>query len=199
MTLFESIPSNLKFTASFLLLLVVFVGGFLYFVQKQEQQTLNSYIEHSEMRISSFAFEQGGIIPTKYTCDGDNVNPPLNFESVPSQTVSLVLLVDDPDVPVELRPSGNFDHWVIFNMPGRKIGIDEDSNPGRSVIGLNSAGENKYKGPCPPDGQHRYFFRLYSLDTKLDLDLSATKADVIAAMDGHINEVAELMGTYKRK
>jgi len=198
MTFFESIPSNLKFTANFVLLLAVVITGFLYFIRGQEQDTLDSYVLYSDMKITSPLFEDGSVIPTKYTCDGDNVNPPLVFESVPSQTVSLVLLMDDPDVPTNLRPDGNFDHWVVFNMPGRKIGISEDSVPGRSLVGRNSRGESKYTGPCPPDREHRYYFRLYSLDIKLDLDLTATKADVLAAMDGHINEVAELMGTYNR-
>lgn len=196
MTFFESIPSNLKFALSFFIFLMVGIAGFLYFVRSEQQRTLDSITFNTSMEITSTAFTDGGLIPQKYTCNGDNVNPPLTFSGVPSQSVSLVLLMDDPDVPTDLRPDGNFDHWVAFNIPPKKAGIAEGTNPGQSIIGKNSRGENAYTGPCPPDREHRYFFKLYALDIKLDLDRNATKQDVLNAMEGHIDDQAVLMGRY---
>jgi Raf kinase inhibitor-like YbhB/YbcL family protein len=149
------------------------------------------------MKISSPAFENNASIPIKYTCEGENINPAIEFKDVPTGTKSLALLMDDPDVPKNLKPDGVFDHWVVFNMPPETSGIAENSTaPG--VTGKNSAGQNKYTGPCPPDREHRYFFRLYALDTMLNLDQNATKEDVLKATEGHILEQSELVGKYNK-
>ncbi len=149
------------------------------------------------MQISSSAFSHNGIIPSLYTCEGKNINPPLQFTAAPSTTISLVLLMDDPDVPKSLRPDGMYDHWVLFNIPPDITSIEENSIPS-GTQGKNTAGENCYIGPCPPDRQHRYFFKLYALDTLLDLHAGATKAEVEKAMHGHIIAFAELIGLYEK-
>jgi Raf kinase inhibitor-like YbhB/YbcL family protein len=145
----------------------------------------------ADLTVKSSAFEHNQPIPAKYTCDGEEINPPLTIQGVPKEAKSIVLLVDDPDAP-----RGTFDHWVMWNIPLTDK-IDEDSTPGTE--GLNGAGENNYHGPCPPYGVHRYFFKVYALDTKLALNPSATrKKEVEKAMQGHILAQGELMGTYKR-
>lgn len=146
------------------------------------------------MKITSTAFAEGLEIPSKYTCDGENVNPPLSFADVPSNTKSLVLIVDDPDAPM-----GTFVHWVLYNIPTTINKIEEASLPESISAGKNSAGSTTYIGACPPSGTHRYFFKLYALDAQLSLQLNSTKADVEKAMEGHIVESSQLMGLYKRK
>ena len=153
--------------------------------------------ESVKMNISSSAFSENGLIPAKYACDGQNVNPPLEFSGVPAGAKSLALTMDDPDVPKNLLPSGVFDHWVVFNMPPDPTGIGENSTP-PGVQGSNGAGKSAYTGPCPPDREHRYFFKLYALDSMLDLPAGATKAQVKAAVQGHILGQAQLIGRYNR-
>lgn len=149
------------------------------------------------MRVSSPAFVSGGQIPSEYTCDGKNVNPPLVFENVPFEARSLVLIMDDPDVPKEIRPSGVFDHWVVFNIPPDTTGVASDSVlPGTN--GMNGGGSHTYTGPCPPGGEHRYFFKLYALDDMLDLPQGASKQQVEEAMVGHVLCEAEFVGRYGR-
>ena len=144
-----------------------------------------------ELIITSPAFENNGFIPSKYTCDGDDVNPPLNIEGVPEETQSLVLMVDDPDAPM-----GTWDHWIVWNIdPTGKI--EENSIPG--IEGLNNFRKHSYGGPCPPSGTHRYFFKVYALDRKLDLHLNSRKRDVERVMKGHILAKGELIGLYKRR
>lgn len=150
------------------------------------------------MKISSPTFTNEGKIPSPYTCDGDNVNPPLEFADVPNGTASLALIMEDPDVPKSIRPDGMWDHWVVWNIPPSTAGIDEGTLP-PGVVGLSTRGVNEYGGPCPPDREHRYFFYLYALDTMLDLPEASTKADLLGAMEGHIIERAELMGRYERQ
>jgi Raf kinase inhibitor-like YbhB/YbcL family protein len=150
------------------------------------------------MRLTSPAFEHEGKIPSKYTCQGHNINPPLEFSEVPFEAKSLVLLMDDPDVPAFVRKECMYDHWVIFNMPSDTQRIDENSTP-PGIQGKNTAGASAYTGPCPPDREHRYFFMLYALDTMLQLDSSASKDDVKKAMAGHIIVKAELMARYEKK
>ena len=154
-------------------------------------------VKDGNMKITSSAFEHEQLIPVKYSCDSDNINPELSISDTPEGTVSLALLMDDPDVPRNLRPDGVFDHWTVFNMPPTIESIVENTVP-PGVIGLNSRGTNEYIGPCPPDKEHRYFFKLYALDIMLDLDANSSKADVEAAMKGHILEEAVLMGRYDR-
>jgi Raf kinase inhibitor-like YbhB/YbcL family protein len=149
------------------------------------------------MKLISSAFEHEGKIPAKYTCDGENVNPPLSILEVPADARSLVLLMEDPDVPKDLKEDGMWDHWVVFNMPPDLREIVEGNEP-RGIGGIGTNGKKGYAGPCPPDREHRYFFRLYALDTTLQLPDNPTKTDVQNAMAGHILEHAELMGRYER-
>ena len=149
------------------------------------------------MKLTSTAFENGGKIPSKYTCDGPNTNPPLAIAGVPSGAKSLALIMDDPDVPKNLRKDGMWDHWVVFNIPPELREIKEAEEP-KGVHGIGTSQNLKYNGPCPPDREHRYYFKLYALDTKLDLAQKATKTQVEEAMEGHVLEKTELMGRYER-
>lgn len=144
-----------------------------------------------DLAVTSPAFENDKSIPSKYTCDGDDVNPPLIIEGIPEETKSLVLIVDDPDAPM-----GTWDHWTVWNIPPTSK-IEEDSVPG--VEGLNDFRRHSYGGPCPPSGTHRYFFKVYALDTKLNLDSNSRKKDVEKAMKGHILAKGELVGLYSRR
>ena len=154
-------------------------------------------LEVSLMRITSSAFENRQSIPSRYTCDGDDLIPPLSFEEIPAGATSLALVMDDPDVP----PPGSgrvWDHWVVWNIPSTTRSIEEGVPP-QGVQGRNSWGRNDWGGPCPPDREHRYFFRLYALDTILDLGRSSGKKDLERAMEEHILAKAELIGLYNRK
>ena len=144
-----------------------------------------------ELTISSPVFKNNGFIPQKYTCDGNDVNPPLNIEGVPKETQSLALIVDDPDAPM-----GTWDHWVVWNIPPAEK-IMENSVPGTE--GLNDFRRRSYGGPCPPSGTHGYFFKVYALDTRLDLSPSSRKKDVERAMKGHVIAEGELVGLYRRR
>jgi hypothetical protein len=144
-----------------------------------------------ELAVTSSAFEHNKMIPRKYTCDGEDVNPALNIENVPEQAKSLVLIVDDPDAPM-----GTWDHWVVWNIPPKNM-IGEDNVPG--VEGLNSFGKHSYGGPCPPSGTHRYFFKVYALDTLLNIASNSRKKDVEKAMKDHVLTKGELVGLYSRK
>ena len=150
------------------------------------------------MKIFSTAFAHNSSIPGKYTCQGENISPPLSFSGIPENTKSLVLLMDDPDVPKNLKPDGMFDHWVIYNIPSTTREIEEGKTPS-GTQGLNGAGQAKYTGPCPPDREHRYFFKLYALDSMLDLPENSDKAMVEEAMKDKILGKAELIGLYVKK
>ena len=145
------------------------------------------------MKIKSSAFENNQLIPPKYTCDGGNINPPLLISDVPNEAQSLVLIMDDPDAPM-----GTWIHWTLFNIDPKISEIAEASSPQGAVQGKTS-GANRYGGPCPPAGTHRYFFKLYALDTSLDLHSDADKAKIEQAMQNHIIDQAELIGRYARK
>lgn len=149
------------------------------------------------MQLRSSAFKHEGSIPSEYSCDGDNVNPELIIKGVPPHAKSLVLIMDDPDVPASVRKECYWDHWVIFNIPPDTAYIPKNSVP-QGVLGKNTNGKMCYQGPCPPDREHRYFFKLYALDCKLDLSEGASKKQVEQAIQGHILAQAELMGKYKR-
>lgn len=146
------------------------------------------------MNISSPVFKHNGEIPVKYTCDGSDVNPPLVMKDISQGTKSLVLIVDDPDAPV-----GMWVHWVVWNIDAETNEIGEDSVPSGAVQGLNDFRKHEYGGPCPPSGTHRYFFKLYALDSTLSLSPSAKKTDVEKAMKGHIVGQAEIIGLYSRR
>lgn len=151
----------------------------------------------THMKITSPVFLENGTIPQEYTCDDRNVSPPLVFEGIPEGTISLALIMEDPDVPTNLRPSGVFDHWVVFNIMPDVTGVDTNELlPG--IYGMNSAGKAAYTGPCPPDREHRYIFTLYALDDMLLLSQGATKEEVLIAMEGHVLEEAKLIGRYNR-
>ena len=145
------------------------------------------------MKITSFAFQEGGNIPSKFTCDGSDISPPLQITGVPSEAKSLVLIADDPDAP-----SGLFTHWLIWNIPPQTISISEGSAP-KGVHGTNDFGKPDYKGPCPPPGTHRYSFKIYALDRELDLRGGAKRSQLDAAMKGHVVAQGVLVGRYARK
>lgn len=146
----------------------------------------------AEMAISSPAFGQNQMIPRKYTCEGADISPPLEIKHIPAGTVTLALIMDDPDAP-----NGTWDHWIVWNIsPAAEI--VENSVPVGAVEGRNSWGKNRYGGPCPPSGTHRYFFKLYALDTKLGLKPQADKCDVEQAIDGHVLSETSLVGLYKK-
>lgn len=149
------------------------------------------------MKMTSPAFLQGGKIPAKFTCEGDNINPELHFEGVPDGAKSLVLIMDDPDVPAFVRKEQMWDHWVVFNIPPKMTKIEESASP-FGTPGRNTEGGLDYQGPCPPDREHRYFFKLYAIDRELVLPKGATKIEVEKAMQGHILAEAVLMGRYEK-
>jgi len=144
-----------------------------------------------QLTVKSEAFEAGKLIPKKYSCDGNDINPPLLIEGTPKEAKTLALVIDDPDAP-----SGTFDHWVVWNIPTTTRSISENSVPGTE--GLNGSRQKGYMGPCPPSGTHRYFFKVYALDTDLKLGGNTKKKDLENAMQGHILAKGELMGTYRR-
>lgn len=149
--------------------------------------------------LRSSAFANGERIPKKYTCEDVDVSPPLSWEGVPSETKSLVLIMDDPDAPM-----GTWVHWVVYDMPASLTGLPENVEKSPTVNGVGTQGKNDFRragygGPCPPPGKpHRYFFKLYALDTLLNIAPGATKAEVEKAMRGHILAQGQLMGTYSR-
>lgn len=147
----------------------------------------------TSLTISSRAFSHKGAIPVRFTCDGRDINPSLEFGNLPPGTRSLALIVDDPDAPV-----GTWVHWVVWNIPPSMREIKEGSVPEEVRQGLNDWKRNSYGGPCPPSGTHRYFFKLYALDTTLELPPSTTKTALERAMEGHIMAQGELIGTYRR-
>lgn len=153
------------------------------------------------MKLTSTAFLHEGKIPSKHTCDGLNVNPPLSVADIPSNAKSLVLIMDDPDIPDFVKQKYGiqvWDHWVLINIGTNVSEIAENSVPSGAVQGKNTGGKNAYGGPCPPDKEHRYFFKLYALDTKLDLNEGTTKAEVEKAMQDHIIAETVLVGKYER-
>jgi len=151
-----------------------------------------------EIKITSSAFEEGGMIPRKYTCDGANISPPLAWDSVPEETKTLALIGDDPDAPM-----GTWVHWVVYALPPDLRELPEDIPPTETLENGAQQGTNDFRkigygGPCPPGGTHRYYFKLYALDITLDRDPGMTKADLLKAMNGHILAEGRVMGKYKR-
>ena len=146
-----------------------------------------------KLDVSSNAFSEGQSIPEKYTCDGQDVSPPIKWSGAPTNTKTIAIICEDPDAP-----SGTFTHWVLYDVPGtRKELAEGSSDDGKE--GVNGFGKNGYGGPCPPPGRpHRYFFHVYALDTTSLGDAGRSKEEVTAAMQGHILAQGQLMGTYKR-
>ncbi|HEU0050702.1 MAG TPA: YbhB/YbcL family Raf kinase inhibitor-like protein [Patescibacteria group bacterium] len=149
------------------------------------------------MEITSSAFEQNQSIPSKYTCDGENVSPPLAISGVPQQAKSFVLIMDDPDVPPEAGVSV-FVHWIVYDIPPGTLQIDEGKNP-PGTIGAGTRGRIGYSGPCPPDREHRYVFKLYALNNVLGLPEGSTREQVEKSMQGKVIASTKLVGKYKRK
>jgi len=148
----------------------------------------------SSISVTTPAFQAGGDIPAKFTCNGANANPELKINGVPNEAKSLVLIVDDPDAP-----RGLFTHWIVWNIDPKTTDIGENSAPAGGVQGTNDFGKRNYGGPCPPSGTHRYFFKIFALDAKVDLKPSARRAELDAAMRGHILAQGELMARYSHK
>src|SRR5437660_1714684 len=150
------------------------------------------------LKLTSTAFDEGGMIPARYTCDGENVSPPLAWSGVPTGTKTLALVADDPDAP-----RGTWTHWLIYQIPATEKGLPENV-PARDTLdsgarqGANDFKKTGYGGPCPPTGTHRYFFKLYALDTDLTLPPGATKDQLLKALENHIVAQGQLMGRYKK-
>lgn len=150
------------------------------------------------LKLTSTAFEEGGMIPAKYTCDGDNVSPPLAWSGVPESAKTLALVADDPDAP-----RGTWVHWVVYQIPATEKGLPENVPARETLDGGARQGRNDFKntgygGPCPPSGTHRYFFKLYALDASLDLAPGATTDQLLGLIEGHAVAEGQLMGRYKR-
>lgn len=150
------------------------------------------------IQVTSSAFTEGGSIPSKYTCDGANVSPPLKWTSIPDATKSIALISDDPDAP-----RGTWVHWVVYDLPASLRELPEAVPPDKTLAnggkqGTNDFGKIGYGGPCPPSGTHRYFFKVYALDKALGLAPGATKAQLLKAMEGHVLAEGQLMGKYAR-
>jgi Raf kinase inhibitor-like YbhB/YbcL family protein len=143
------------------------------------------------LKIHSVAFSHGGQIPPRYTCEGENVNPALEISDIPENTKTLALIVEDPGAP-----RGVYDHWIAWNIPPNEA-IEENSRPG--ISGKNSFGNTGYGGPCPPSGSHRYFFKVYALDSDLDIRAGSDKKTLQEAMKDHVLGSGELMGHYQKR
>jgi Raf kinase inhibitor-like YbhB/YbcL family protein len=191
----------MKKLSTIIIVFIAFGAGWLLFLHKETPNNLHNIntgkvedLDSENMKLSSQAFENGGNIPTKYTCDGEDINPQLSILDIPEGTKSLTLIVDDPDAPV-----GMWDHWLVYNIPPTISVIGENSLPSGASQALNSWGRGDWGGPCPPDKEHRYFFKLYALDTELTFDSPPDKSSLEQSMEGHILAEAELMGRYNRK
>jgi Raf kinase inhibitor-like YbhB/YbcL family protein len=145
------------------------------------------------LQITSPAFQNNGNIPRQYTCDGKDMNPPLVIENIPQGARSIAVICDDPDAPI-----GIWVHWVLWNIDPSVKEIKENAVPQGAVVGMNDFGKHQYGGPCPPSGTHRYFFKVYALDTMLNISPNSTKANLEKAMKGHILAEGQLVGLYKR-
>ena len=154
------------------------------------------------LTLTSSAFQDGGRIPKKYTCEGEDLSPPLEWSNPPAGTMSFALIVDDPDAPDPAKPLMVYVHWVLYNIAPNAIGLVENASRGNlppgTVTGTNDWKKTEWGGPCPPIGRHRYFFKLYALDTTLGNLGTGKKSDLEAAMQGHILAQAQLMGTYQK-
>ena len=148
----------------------------------------------SSISVTTPAFSAGSEIPSKFTCNGSNISPELKINGVPTEAKSLVLIVDDPDAP-----RGSFTHWIVWNIDPKTTDIAENSAPAGGIQGTNDFGKRNYGGPCPPSGTHRYFFKIFALDTKLDLKPSAHRAELDTAIHGHTLAQGELMTRCSHK
>lgn len=179
--------TDMKNLKNLLLFLMLSCLSFQLYAAKQD--------ETMSLTLTSSAFSNSNEIPRQHTCDGRDLPIPLQWSGAPENTVSFVLIMDDPDAPV-----GTWDHWLLFNIPKEVSQIKENTTSfsDGTMFGANSWGRSDYGGPCPPDKRHRYFFKLYALDTKLNLPQGASKKQILSAIDGHVLADASLMGTYDR-
>jgi Raf kinase inhibitor-like YbhB/YbcL family protein len=155
------------------------------------------------LTLTSTSFENGTEIPRRHTCEGEDLSPPLAWSGIPEGAVGLALIVDDPDAPDPAAPTMIWVHWVVYNLPATAGGLSEgvafEDLPAETGVGLNDWQRAEYGGPCPPIGRHRYFFKLYALDTRLPDGWQPTKAQLETAIQGHVLARAELMGTYQKQ
>lgn len=187
-----------KLALVFILIIIIAVVVTLFILSKGDKIKQNNIVETENKNtggliLTSSAFKDGQSIPSKYTCDGEDINPPLEISGVSINAKSLALIMDDPDAPV-----GVWTHWVKWNIPANTTSIPEGQEP-QGVSGKGTGENLSYKGPCPPDKEHRYFFKLYALDAILNLQEGADKKELEETMKGHILQQAELMGLYNRK
>lgn len=185
---------------------LILLGGGYFLAERAyapENVDVDLIVNETDMlTLFSPAFVHEGLVPQSYTCDGKNIHPPLSISGVPAEAKSLVLLMDDPDIPQFVKESmgiEKFDHWALFNISPSLTKVEVYTVPEGAMQGANSRGEAGYTGPCPPDGEHRYFFTLYALDAMLDLPEGATHGEIQEGMEGHILEETVLMGRYQRK
>ena len=191
-----------RFTFILIFVAVIVGTGLYFFSQSAVNEIANQSVENLKelitkevpMKITSSAFQNNQSIPAKYSCDGEDVNPPLTFSELPDNTQSLVLIMDAPDAP-----AGTWVHWTIWNINPTTTEIAENSVPEGAVEGITSSGSAGYGGPCPPSGEHRYIFKLYALDAMLELDASADKAALEQEMQSYILGKADLTGLYRRQ
>jgi Raf kinase inhibitor-like YbhB/YbcL family protein len=191
---------NLKFPFSINKKYCITVALGLILISPVNSQT-KSHNKKMEIKLYSSAFKEGEFIPEKFSCEGSNISPQLHWSNYPQNTKSFAVIVEDPDAP-----GGDFVHWIIYNIPGNLSELHEDVTPSRNIpdevmLGTNGFGKISYGGPCPPPGKpHRYFFRIYALDTILHhLETGATRQQLISNMSGHIIAEGRLMGKYQRK
>jgi Raf kinase inhibitor-like YbhB/YbcL family protein len=192
----EGIEMKNYFFCFFLTICLIAVSGNML---AQAKDQMNTKIKGGKtMEIKSSSFNHEDMITAKYTCDGQNVSPPLAWSGAPEKTKSFALICDDPDAP-----AGTWVHWVIFDIPASVNSLPEKISRQEEIAGLGKNGKNTsqhfgYDGPCPPSGTHRYYFKLYALDTMLNLNAGLSKEDLLKAMKGHVLAEAQLMGRYKR-
>ncbi len=185
-----------------ILTLLMFVGGYLAFHKKAEAPVIPEVITPQAMSFSltSPVFTDGGLIPEKFTCDADNVSPELRIQGVPEGTESLILVMDDPDIPESVKTARGiekFNHWALYNIPKDTTVLPEGASIG--TAGLNGRGDTAYTGPCPPDREHRYFFRLYAVTGTLNFIKAPTLDEIETAGQGMMLASTTLMGRYVRK
>lgn len=185
----ETLNKVLIYLTFLTFLIAVFV---LQSSQGSEENYLSDLPQQKYIKLTSPVFENNGVIPIKYTCDGEDINPPLQIGEVPEEAESLVIIVDDPDAPM-----GTWDHWLVWNIDPETSVIEENSVPKGAVQGTNGFGKNPYGGPCPPSGNHHYYFKAYALDKIINLDGSANRGQLERAMNNHVLDWTELVGTYQ--
>lgn len=189
----------MRYGISFLVIAIVILLSLTAMSKQPQRMEGMKGGDKMDILLKSPAFKNGDLIPSKYTCDGLDISPPLDWESIPEGTKSFAIIADDPDAPM-----GTWVHWVIFNIPPDEKGLPEGVPTERELSNGARQGTNDFRrigygGPCPPGGTHRYFFKIYALDTLLDLKPGATKPQLLSAMKGHIIGQGELMGRYRRR